>query len=110
MRHALSVDGEDWFQVGAFEKVIDREDWDSLASRVERNTDAVLARFAESGGKATFFTLGWVAQRHPALIRRIGEQGHELASHNGRVAPGRRSTNRRNPARRARGAPRACAC
>jgi polysaccharide deacetylase family protein (PEP-CTERM system associated) len=81
MRHALSVDVEDWFQVGAFEKVIDREDWDSLASRVERNTDTVLALFAESGVKATFFTLGWVAHRHPALIRRIVEQGHELASH-----------------------------
>ncbi|MES2046396.1 MAG: XrtA system polysaccharide deacetylase [Pseudomonadota bacterium] len=81
MRHALSVDVEDWFQVGAFEKVIDRGDWDSLASRVERNTDAVLALFAESGVKATFFTLGWVAKRHPALIRRIVEQGHELASH-----------------------------
>jgi polysaccharide deacetylase family protein (PEP-CTERM system associated) len=81
MRHALSVDVEDWFQVGAFEKVIDRNDWDSLASRVERNTDAVLALFAESGVKATFFTLGWVAKRHPALIRRIVEQGHELASH-----------------------------
>jgi polysaccharide deacetylase family protein (PEP-CTERM system associated) len=81
MRHALSVDVEDWFQVGAFEKVIDRGDWDSLASRVERNTDAVLALFAESGVKATFFTLGWVAHRYPALIRRIVEQGHELASH-----------------------------
>jgi polysaccharide deacetylase family protein (PEP-CTERM system associated) len=81
VRHALSVDVEDWFQVGAFEKVIDRSDWDSLASRVERNTDAVLALFAESGVKATFFTLGWVAKRHPALIRRIVEQGHELASH-----------------------------
>ncbi|HSI18981.1 MAG TPA: XrtA system polysaccharide deacetylase [Sphingomonas sp.] len=81
MRHALSVDVEDWFQVGAFEKVIDRGDWDSLASRVERNTDAVLALFAESDVKATFFTLGWVAKRHPALIRRIVEQGHELASH-----------------------------
>ncbi|MFA5965845.1 MAG: XrtA system polysaccharide deacetylase [Sphingomonas sp.] len=81
MRHALSVDVEDWFQVGAFEKVIDRDDWDSLSSRVERNTDAVLALFAESGVKATFFTLGWVAQRYPGLIRRIVEQGHELASH-----------------------------
>src|SRR3569833_1028599 len=81
MRHALSVDVEDWFQVGAFEKVIDRDDWDSLASRVARNTDAVLALVAESGVKATFFTLGGVAQRHPALIRRIVEQGHELASH-----------------------------
>ena len=81
MRNALSVDVEDWFQVGAFEKVIDKADWDSLAPRVERNTDAVLALFGESGVKATFFTLGWVAQRYPALIRRIVEQGHELASH-----------------------------
>jgi len=81
MRHALSVDVEDWFQVGAFEKVIDRDDWDSLASRVERNTDAVLALFAESGVKATFFTLGWVAARHPALIRRVADAGHEIASH-----------------------------
>ncbi len=81
MRNALSVDVEDWFQVGAFETVIDKADWDSLAPRVERNTDAVLALFGESGVKATFFTLGWVAKRYPALIRRIVEQGHELASH-----------------------------
>ncbi|RZF66509.1 DUF3473 domain-containing protein [Sphingomonas populi] len=81
MRHALSVDIEEWFQVGAFERVIDRKDWDSLESRVEYNTDAVLALFAETGVKATFFTLGWVAARHPALIRRIVAAGHELASH-----------------------------
>ena len=81
MRHALSVDVEDWFQVGAFEKVIDKADWDGLERRVERNTDAVLALFDESGVKGTFFTLGWVAQRHPALIRRIVDAGHELASH-----------------------------
>lgn len=80
-RNAMSVDVEDWFQVGAFERVIDRADWDLLAHRVERNTDAVLALFAESGVNATFFTLGWVAQRYPALIRRIVAQGHELASH-----------------------------
>ena len=81
MRHALTVDIEDWFQVGAFETVIDKRDWNSLTPRVERNTDAVLALFGESGVKATFFTLGWVAQRYPALIRRIVEQGHEVASH-----------------------------
>ena len=81
MHNGLSVDIEDWFQVGAFETVIDKADWDSLPRRVERNTDAVLALFAESGVKATFFTLGWVAHRHPALIRRIVEAGHELASH-----------------------------
>ena len=81
MRHALTVDVEDWYQVGAFEKVIARADWDSLESRVERNTDVVLALFAESGVKATFFTLGCVAQRFPALIRRIVAAGHEVASH-----------------------------
>ena len=81
LRNALSVDVEDWFQVGAFETVIDRGDWDALDRRVEANTDACLAMFAEADVKATFFTLGWVAERHPALIRRIAQQGHELASH-----------------------------
>lgn len=79
--NAMSVDIEDWFQVGAFEKVIDRADWDSLDCRVEANSDAVLALFADAGIKATFFTLGWVAERYPALIRRIVAAGHELASH-----------------------------
>ena len=81
MRNALSVDVEDWFQVGAFETVIDRASWDGIPRRVERNTDNVLALFEEAGVKATFFTLGWVAERHPALIRRIAEAGHEVASH-----------------------------
>ncbi|MBA4049254.1 MAG: polysaccharide deacetylase family protein, partial [Sphingomonas sp.] len=72
---------EDWFQVGAFEAVIAKDDWDRLTPRVERNTDAVLALFEEAGVKATFFTLGWVAQRYPALIRRIVAAGHEMASH-----------------------------
>ena len=79
--NGLSVDVEDWFQVGAFETVIDRTSWDGLADRVERNCDEILAMFAHAGVKATFFTLGWVAERHPALMRRIAEQGHELASH-----------------------------
>jgi polysaccharide deacetylase family protein (PEP-CTERM system associated) len=81
MKNALSVDVEDWFQVGAFEKVIDREAWETLPRRVELNTDRVLALFAEADVKATFFTLGWVAARHPALIRRIAAAGHEIASH-----------------------------
>lgn len=81
MRNALSVDVEDWFQVGAFETVIDRKDWDSLECRVERNTDAVLALFDDAGIKGTFFTLGWVADRYPALMRRIIDAGHEIASH-----------------------------
>ena len=81
MKNALSVDVEDWFQVGAFEKVIDRDAWDTLPRRVEINTDRVLALFEQAGVKATFFTLGWIAARHPALIRRIAEAGHEIASH-----------------------------
>jgi polysaccharide deacetylase family protein (PEP-CTERM system associated) len=81
MRNALSVDVEDWFQVGAFEGTISRGDWDGLQYRVEQNTDAVLALFEEADVKATFFTLGWVAERYPALMRRIADAGHELASH-----------------------------
>ncbi len=80
-QNALSVDVEDWFQVGAFETTIARADWDGLDRRVEANTDRVLALFAEAGVQGTFFTLGWVAARHPKLIRRIAEAGHEVASH-----------------------------
>jgi len=81
MRNALSVDVEDYFQVGAFEGVIDRGAWDKFPRRVEANTDRVIDLFAEADVKATFFTLGWVAERCPALIRRIVEAGHEVASH-----------------------------
>jgi polysaccharide deacetylase family protein (PEP-CTERM system associated) len=79
--NALSVDIEDWFQVGAFEHTIARGDWDQLERRVEANTDRVMALFDRAGVKGTFFTLGWVAERAPALIRRIVDAGHELASH-----------------------------
>ena len=79
--NALSVDVEDWFHVGAFERTISRSSWDGLTHRVERNTDAVLALFAEAGVSATFFTLGWVAERYPALMRRVADAGHEVASH-----------------------------
>jgi polysaccharide deacetylase family protein (PEP-CTERM system associated) len=81
MQNALSVDVEDWFQVGAFERTIRRADWDGLTHRVEANSDAVLDLFAAAGVKATFFTLGWVAERYPALMRRIADAGHEVASH-----------------------------
>lgn len=81
MRNGLSVDVEEWFQVGAFERVIQKADWDNLDSRVEHNTALVLDLFGETGVKATFFTLGWVAMRHPGLIRRICDEGHEVASH-----------------------------
>lgn len=79
--NGLSVDVEDWFQVGAFEKVIARESWGALADRVERNCDRILQMFADAGARGTFFTLGWVAERHGPLMRRIAEEGHEVASH-----------------------------
>lgn len=79
--NAMTVDVEDYFQVQAFANHIDRADWDSLDCRVERNTDTVLGLFDAAGVKGTFFTLGWVAERYPELIRRIVGQGHELASH-----------------------------
>ncbi len=79
--NGLSVDVEDWFQVGAFERVIDRDDWSSLASRVEGNVERILELFDGAQVKATFFTLGWIARRHPAMIRRIAQGGHEIASH-----------------------------
>src|SRR5690349_19063992 len=79
--NGLSVDVEDWFQVGAFENVIARDAWDDLPLRVADNVVRVLDLFAEADVKATFFTLGWVARRNPALIRRIADAGHEIASH-----------------------------
>lgn len=79
--NGLSVDIEDWFQVANFDGAIDRDTWEQLGDRVERNCDVLLAAFDEAGVKATFFTLGLLAQRFPALMRRIAEQGHELASH-----------------------------
>jgi polysaccharide deacetylase family protein (PEP-CTERM system associated) len=81
IRNAMSVDVEDWFQVQAFAGIIQRSNWDSLESRVVDNTARVLDQFAAAGIQATFFTLGWVAERHPALVRRIVAAGHELASH-----------------------------
>ena len=79
--NAMTVDVEDYFQVQAFFDHIDRADWERLESRVERNVDRVLALFDQAGVKATFFTLGWVAERYPQVIRRIVAGGHELASH-----------------------------
>ena len=77
----MTVDVEDWFQVWALSGVIAREDWDGYALRVEAATDRLLERLDARGARATFFTLGWVAERAPALVRRIAEQGHEVASH-----------------------------
>lgn len=81
MRNAMTVDVEDYFQVSAFEHHISRESWDRLPCRVERNMDVILGLMAESGTKATFFTLGWLAERYPALVKRLVAEGHELASH-----------------------------
>ena len=77
----MTVDVEDYFHVSAFERNISREDWDSLPCRVERNTDRILELFALHGTRATFFVLGWVAERYPQLIRRMVAGGHEVASH-----------------------------
>jgi polysaccharide deacetylase family protein (PEP-CTERM system associated) len=79
--NALTVDVEDYFQVSAFAPHIARSDWDGMPCRVEDNTDAVLELFAELRAQATFFTLGWIAERCPQLVHRIIAGGHELASH-----------------------------
>ncbi|EAQ30321.1 Polysaccharide deacetylase [Erythrobacter sp. NAP1] len=79
--NGLSVDVEDWFQVGAFETVIDRADWSLIATRVEGNIARILDLFGEAGVKGTFFTLGWIAERHPSMIKQIVDAGHEIASH-----------------------------
>jgi polysaccharide deacetylase family protein (PEP-CTERM system associated) len=79
--NAMTVDVEDYFQVSAFEKVINRHDWDSIACRVEANTNRILELFNYNQVKATFFMLGWLAERYPILTRRIVDEGHELASH-----------------------------
>ena len=81
MRNAMTVDVEDYFQVSAFEPYIRRAEWDHLPGRVERNVDEILRLFDAAGVKGTFFTLGWIAERYPALVRRIVQEGHELASH-----------------------------
>jgi polysaccharide deacetylase family protein (PEP-CTERM system associated) len=79
--NAMSVDVEEHFQVQAMERTVSRDDWDKRTSRVEASTNRILDLFAVHGAQATFFTLGWVAERHPSLIRRIVAEGHELASH-----------------------------
>src|SRR5688572_17970581 len=77
----MSVDVEDYFHVSAFDQSVDRRDWDHLESRVEANTDRLLSIFDDVGLRATFFVLGWVAERYPRLVRRIAARGHELACH-----------------------------
>ena len=79
--NALTIDVEDYFQVSAMAPYIARSEWDGRECRVERNVDRILAMLAQHGTRATFFTLGWIAERYPQLVRRIVDQGHELASH-----------------------------
>ncbi len=79
--NALTIDVEDYFQVSAFAPHIPRSEWPTRECRVERNVDRILAMLDQHGTHATFFTLGWVAERYPALVRRIVAEGHELASH-----------------------------
>lgn len=81
IRNAFTVDVEDYFQVSALAPYIARSDWDGIECRVERNVDRILALLDDSGNRATFFTLGWIAQRHPEMVRRIAAAGHEVASH-----------------------------
>ncbi|MDO9094847.1 MAG: DUF3473 domain-containing protein [Rubrivivax sp.] len=81
LTNALTIDVEDYFQVSAFAPYIRRDEWDARECRVERNVERILAMLAQRDTKATFFTLGWVAERYPQLVKRIVEGGHELASH-----------------------------
>jgi polysaccharide deacetylase family protein (PEP-CTERM system associated) len=79
--NAMTVDVEDYFHVSAFERVVSRAGWDAFDSRVVANTNLLLDLFNQAGVKSTFFVLGWVAERFPALVRQIASAGHEVASH-----------------------------
>lgn len=79
--NAMSVDVEDYFQVSAFERFVPRSEWDTRQHRVDANTRRIMDMFDENGVSATFFVLGWVAERYPDLIRDMVERGHEVASH-----------------------------
>lgn len=79
--NAMTIDVEDYFHVSAFDGILPRSQWDQMESRVERNTERLLGVFDAAGVKATFFVLGWVAERCPSLVQRIAAGGHEVASH-----------------------------
>jgi polysaccharide deacetylase family protein (PEP-CTERM system associated) len=81
IRNAMSIDVEDYFQVSAMAPYIRRDEWDTRECRVERNVERILALLDAQGAQATFFTLGWVAERYPQLVRAIAAAGHEVASH-----------------------------
>ena len=80
-RAVMSIDVEDWFQVENLSRVIRRDTWDARQLRVERNVDRMLELMSASGVRATCFVLGWIAERCPSLIKRIADEGHEVASH-----------------------------
>jgi len=79
--NALTVDVEDYFQVSAFRKQVSPDEWPHFESRVVANTHRVLDVFDDGGATATFFVLGWIAERHPQLVRDIASRGHEIACH-----------------------------
>ena len=79
--NAMTVDVEDYFQVSAFDPYVNRSTWGDYAGRVEASTDRILELFDRHSVKGTFFTLGWIAEKYPALVRRIADNGHEMASH-----------------------------
>ena len=79
--NALTIDVEDYFQVSAFAPHIARSEWNTRECRVERNINCILEMLARRETKATFFTLGWIAERYPQMVRQIVQEGHELASH-----------------------------
>ena len=81
IRNAMTCDVEDYFQVSAFAPHISRDSWPTRECRVERNMDRILGILDDAGIKGTFFTLGWIAERYPQVVRRIADGGHELASH-----------------------------
>jgi polysaccharide deacetylase family protein (PEP-CTERM system associated) len=81
MQNILSFDIEEHFQVSGLASAIKRSDWDSHLSRVEKNTDTILAILDKHQVKATFFILGWIAERHPEMTKKIAVAGHEIASH-----------------------------
>lgn len=81
VRHALTFDIEEWFHLVGVRAMDDRSRWDQFEPTVERDTDRILSLLAEHETRGTFFVLGWIAERYPALVRRIAEVGHEIASH-----------------------------
>ena len=81
LTNALTIDVEDYFQVSAFAPHIKRSEWNTRECRIERNVTRILEMLSHDQTKATFFTLGWIAERYPQLIRQIADQGHEIASH-----------------------------